>query len=106
MEREEGQGLSLGACREQRSKRGAEARKEDRSGQHGRRQTWGAGGGPGKLEKKALQGQELGWLRQMLMIGQLIYGLRTDFEIGHVAVTGHLDKSNFTAWWGQMPSWA
>lgn len=66
----------------------------------------GRGGGPGKLEKKAFQGQELGWLRQMLMIGQLISGLRADFEMGHVAVTGHLDKSNFTAWWGQMPSWA
>lgn len=39
----------------------------------------------------------------MLLIGQLSYGLRLAFETSHVEVTGGLDKSSFTVWWGRMP---
>ena len=52
---------------------------------------------PWRSEKKALQGQGLHQLRQMLRLGQLRqHELKIDFEFGRVAVTGDLDKDNVT----------
>lgn len=41
-----------------------------------------------------------------MLIGQLSYGLRIDFEIGHVEVTGIPGKSSLMVWWRQMPNGA
>lgn len=58
-------------------------------GRHVREVSW-------RPEKKVFQGQGLGQLHQMLVISQLRYRLRTDFEIGHKEVTGDSGKSSFT----------
>lgn len=52
---------------------------------------------PWRSEKKALQGQGLHQLRQMLRLGQLRqHELKIDIEFGRVAVTGDLDKDKVT----------